>query len=373
MSSKLPSIDRLRVGLFPFGGVQNPYTTLIGRALDKAGISWKPLYDTKWFPIQRAIRGDVDLLQMYWTSGLYKSSTWLGAMVKRGMFFDGLRQLGKFPFVYSVENLWPHDSEDEEHDRRVTQAILDRADGVIVMAPSAKRILLETYRLKNDVVWGHVPHCSYVGWYANSVTQIEARERLRIGQDQPVLLFLGRIAAYKGLSGLVDAFCDADVKDSILLVAGRPQSQPALRDVQQAIERASRGKSCEVRLIPQFVPDDEIQVFLNACDAMAVSYSDVPMNPGSVLLAMSFGRCVLGPDKGVTSEVVGSEAFFGYDERSKESFVTAIRRMLRSDDLCARGMAALERANTNHSPDLVAERFRGFYTDLIRHLGLEDP
>lgn len=357
-------MNRLRVGIFPFGGLHNPYTTLIGRALDAAAVSWKPLFDTKWFPIQRAIRQDVDLLQMYWPSGLYKSSTRIGTMIKRGMFFDGLRRLGRFPFVYSVENLWPHDSDDDAYDREVTQRILDRVDGLIVMADGARDILSSTYRLPEGVVWGHVPHCNYVGWYPNEVSKNRAREALGLPKTAPVLLALGRIAKYKGLSALVDAFLEADVPGSVLLVAGRPQSDQVAGEVSESVRQLSVGKRCEVRLVARFVKDEEIQLFLNACDALAVSYSDVPMNPGSVVLAMSFGRCVLGPEKGVTSEVVGRESFFGYDEGTRESFVAAVQRVLTQGDLDVRGRVALDRAMRQHSPAIVASRFREFYERL---------
>lgn len=358
----------MRVGLFPFGGVANPYTTLIGRCLDMAAISWKPIQDTKWFPVQRALRQGIDILQMYWPSNLYKSSTWLGTMAKRLMFFDGLRRLENFPFVHSVDNLWPHDSKDESYDRAVTQKLLSYADGLIVTVPAAKDILLQTYRLPADVVWGYIPHCNYMDWYPNCISKGAARDLLGLQSARSVLLALGRIAAYKGLSGLVEAFFAANVVGSVLLVAGRPQSDAALAGVAESIRRASRGKSCEVRLVPRFIEDDEVQIFVNASDALAVSYADVPMNPGSVVLAMSFGRCVLAPRKGVTANILGPECFFGYDESDRDSYVAAIRTILQANDLDRRGAVAMDRASQNHSPEVVAECFRSFYAGLRNRL-----
>ena len=364
MKRPLPEIASLKVGLFPFGGKLNPYTTLIGQCLDHAGVKWEPIQDTKVFPIRRAVGHPIDVLQMYWPGNLYHSSTRLGTWAKRIMFADGLRCLRKLTFVYSVENLLPHDSANESLDKAFVQRIVDHVDGLIVMSEASKRIFAETYRVPSHVVWGHIPHCNYVEWYPNKVSREEARVRLGLEPGQRVLLSLGRIAGYKGLSNLIEAFAEADVPRSVLVVAGRPQSPAALAEVERAVKEVTRGKDCQVRLVPQFVPDDELQVFFNAADAAALAYSDVPMNPGSVVLAMSFGSCVWAPAKGATPELVGQRAYFGYVEGDRAGMVRSLRDMLSQDDLQGRGREALERARLNHGKDHVARRFADFYGQL---------
>lgn len=365
MKRPLPDIGKLRVGLFPFGGKLNPYTTLIGQCLDQAGVGWQAIQDTKIFPIRRAVGQPIDILQMYWPSNLYHSSTRLGTWAKRIMFADGLRCLRKFTFVYSVENLLPHDSANASLDKAFVQRIVDHADGLIVMAQASQRIFSETYRVPNRVVWGSIPHCNYIGWYPNSVSREEARARLGLKPSQRVLLSLGRIAGYKGLSSLVEAFAEANVPDSVLVVAGRPQSQSALAEVEQAVNALTRGKHCQVRLVPQFIPDDDLQVFYNAADAAALAYSDIPMNPGSVILAMSFGSCVWAAHKGASPELVGQRAFFGYADGDRAGMVRSLKDMLSRDDLRERGQEALERAKLNHGKEHVARQFADFYGRLI--------
>lgn len=370
MKRSVPGLTRLRVGLFPFGGQQNPYTTLIGRCLDRAGIRWQPIQDTKYFPIRRAVAQPVHILQMYWPGNFYHSSTRLGTLVKRLMFADGLRCLRRLAFAYSVENLHPHDSPDAAVDQAYTQRILNRADGLIVMAETSRRILTETYQVPAGVVWGHVPHCNYIEWYPNQVSRAEARARLEVSPRQRVLLSLGRIAGYKSLSRLIEAFFEADIEDSVLLIAGKPFSVEALREVEQAVACRSTGRRGVVKVVPAFIPDDEIQVYFNAADAVALSYADVPMNPGSVVLAMSFGRCVLASHKGATPELVGAQAFFGYDENDPASLVGALRDLLAQTDLLERGREAHARAVANHGPDVVAKRFGEFYSELRNQVNL---
>lgn len=358
----------LRVGLFPFGGKQNPYTTLIGQCLDRAGIRYVSIQDTKYFPIRRAVAQDVHVLQMYWPGNFYHSSTRLGTWLKRVMFADGMRCLRRVAFVYSVENLHPHDSRDESLDKSYVQRLVNEVDGLIVMADTSRRIFAETYRIPDRVVWGHVPHCNYIDCYPNTVSRAGARAQLGLRDDQRVLLSLGRIAGYKGLSQLTEAFMAADVPDSVLLVAGRPQSPDALREVEAAIAERAAGKRSVIKLVPKFIPDEELQVFFNAADATALSYSDIPMNPGSVVLAMSFGRCVWAPRKGATPELVGQRAYFGYEEGDMADAVASLRAMLSRSDLPDRGADAYQRAVSNHGPDVVAGRFANFYLELARRL-----
>ena len=60
------------------------------------------------------------------------------------------------------------------------------------------------------------------------------------------------------------------------------------------------------------VPDDRMQVYLRAADAVVLPYRDV-LTSGSAILAMTFGQPVIAPAIGCLPESLGSEGTILYD------------------------------------------------------------
>jgi hypothetical protein len=160
----------MKIGLFPFGGKENPYTAMIAEAIKSKGNIPCPIQDTKFFPIRRACSSDVDLIHMFWPSNFYHSSTWLGTLIKRIMFADGLRCLKKLPLIYSADNLYPHDAESPDFEIKQIQKIVNQADGIIVASNKAREIFPEIYQVKPTTKFFVVPHCNYIGKYPDTIT-----------------------------------------------------------------------------------------------------------------------------------------------------------------------------------------------------------
>ena len=105
---------------------------------------------------------------------------------------------------------------------------------------------------------------------------------------------------------------------------------------------------------------------MRAADCVALSYDDVPMNPGSVILAMSFGLPVCCVDTGSVAEILGPRCLFSYQPQNLDSIVLAIKQALECTDLLERGREAYRIAQTNHSPALVASRLQQAYAEVIQ-------
>jgi len=189
----------------------------------------------------------------------------------------------------------------------------------------------------------------------------EARRRLNLPAAARVVLFFGRLLWYKGIEGLLPAFLQLDDPNAILVLAGQPRDGSFVAALEQQVAKHRQALSGQVRVDARFVPDDEIQLYMNAADLVALPYADVPMNPGSLILAMGFGKPVISPAKGATPEIAGPNVLFGYDEGQPGGLAATLRRALGADDLAARGSEALDRARTNHSKDRVAAAYRAAY------------
>jgi beta-1,4-mannosyltransferase len=355
---------KFKIGLFPFGGKENPYTKMVADAVEQGGNSALPLQDTKFFPIRRACQSGVDLIHMFWPSNFYHSSTWLGTLAKRFMFADGLRCLRRIPLIYSADNLFPHDADSPDFEKKQIQKIVNEADGVIVASKSAQEIFTKSYRIPASTKFFIVPHCNYIGKYKDTIRRDEARIKLGISSQEKVMLSLGRINKYKGLGLLSKAFFQAEIKDSHLLIAGSC-NQP---EIIEEINRNNNPRLSQVKMTiySRFIPDDEIQIYMRAADCVVLSYDDVPMNPGSVILAMSFGLPVCCVDTGSVAEILGPRCLFPYQPQDLDSMVAAIKRALECPDLSERGREAYNLAVRNHSPALVASRLQQAYAEVIK-------
>ncbi len=352
------------IGIFPFGGPGNPYTEMLAEGIVSAGYAARPLQDTKFFPLRRAACSGVDALHLLWPGNLYHSSSLPGTWLKQLMFADGLRCLSRMPASYSADNLFPHDSADIPHEISMIQRIVDSVRAVSVASAAGERLFRATYRLGPDAPIFRVPHRHYIGKYPDTVTKIQARNTLGLPANARVVLSLGRITPYKGLPELVRGFSQVDLPDTLLLVAGSEKKPGAAAAITAAA--AKYGCLDSLRLDARFIPEQEIQNYLRAADVMALSYEDVPMNPGSVILAMSFGLPVVCVEDGSVPEILG-EALYGFSRSDDASLVSALHRALcDTGELARKGLVARARAEANHSPEIVAASLRALFKHVTR-------
>ena len=353
------------VGLFPYGDVGNPYQLLIRQALAQRGIASVPIPKSNLFPLWKATRQPIDILQMYWPHSLFTGATPTNAFIKRTLFTFDIANLRRKKIVFSAENLYPHDSRQVQQDIVYTQKILDYCDGVIFTSESARQVYQSVYRLPSGAQQVVVPHIHYMDVYPNGVARAGARQRLELPADKRVILFLGRIHPYKGLNSLVRAFLEVSGPDDCLVIAGRAKSDALVAGLHQLIGQHQQKGSGEVKVFARFIEDAELQYFYNAADAVAVPYDDMPINPGSIIMAMGFGKCIIAPDKGPIRELVHPDALFGYAEEEKEALPGAITAFLRTADAEEKGIKNRQRAAERHSPEVAGERLVDLYNAIL--------
>lgn len=142
-----------------------------------------------------------------------------------------------------------------------------------------------------------VPHGHYRGVYPNQTTKGEARKVLNLPPEAKVIAFVGQIRPYKNVPHLIKIFQDLPEPQALLLVAGRPNSPETEQVVRTAVRESSR-----VDLFLDTVPDEALQLYLNAADLVVLPYSSI-LNSGSALLALSFDKPVLLPEQGTFQEL----------------------------------------------------------------------
>jgi glycosyltransferase involved in cell wall biosynthesis len=141
-----------------------------------------------------------------------------------------------------------------------------------------------------------VPLGHYRGTYPDTVSRDEARRRLGLDGDRPVLLYLGGIRPYKNVPELVRRFRESTLS-GVLLVVGRPDSDAVGAGVREAAEGDPR-----VRLRLDFVDAAELQLYFRAADLAVFPYREVA-NSSSALLSLSFDCPILVPAKGAMGDL----------------------------------------------------------------------
>jgi beta-1,4-mannosyltransferase len=115
--------------------------------------------------------------------------------------------------------------------------------------------------------------------------------------DARVVAFIGQVREYKNVLQLVHAFRALEDERAVLLVAGKPRGTDLRAQLEEAATQDAR-----IRTDLRFIPDDEVQVFLRAADLVVLPYREI-LNSGSALLALSFDRPVLVPDRGAMADL----------------------------------------------------------------------
>lgn len=218
----------------------------------------------------------------------------------RNLFFFKSRG---YQLVWTVHNTISHDSTTPLVEQTFRWVLSRLCSDIIVMSDYGRQEFARMYgRTKRVHV---VPHGNYIGAYPNQISRSKARQQLGIAPHQKVLLHFGQIKPYKGINHLLTAFDQLKDPEVILLIAGLCREPELLREIKQAAQADPR-----ILLRLEFIQDEDVQVYMNACDWVTLPYQKV-LNSGSALLALSFSRPVIVPQRGALTELIidGEQGF----------------------------------------------------------------
>ncbi len=291
-------MKKLKIAMMHDGGAENPYLSLLSGALRGLGheVLTAPVCSPRWL---WANRTSIDVLHFHWVQYFYKSPGVLSSSLWSLFFFLRLllAKMLSYRIVWTVHNIMPHERCPGPSDLIARRSLALFADALVVHCRRAESLVREAFGRRNGICV--IPHGHYIGWYSGEPSREEARRCFQISAEEYVYLYFGAIKPYKGLEGLIGAF--KQLPSGILIIAGRPDDP--------AIEKALReriGGHPGIRFLPGFVPDDQVRMFFQCCDAVVLPFSDV-LTSGSAVLALSLGRPVIVPDLGCLPELVSAE------------------------------------------------------------------
>jgi len=205
------------------------------------------------------------------------------------------------------------------------------------------------------------------------LTPSEAKNRLDLRYDEKAILFFGRIRPYKGIEYLLAAFRLLAAKRSNyrLIIAGEPKkgSEEYRNEIEQAVKTEFAPDQIILKI--QFIPDEEMEVYLKAADVLVLPYKEI-FQSGVLFLAYSFGLPVVATDVGsFRDEIVEGRTGFLCQPGDPAELAKAIETYFASDlykNLKVRRQELKDYADANHSWNAVADLTRNAYAELSERI-----
>ena len=309
-----------------------------GRTSAEAPRLVNTLNPLSWLQTARHIlrqRPDVCLFQ-YWMPFFAPALGMVAWVLRR----RGVRVVGV------VHNALPH--ERRPGDRLLSRFFLQQCNGLVVLSEAVEadvRGLGATapVRRAEHPVFAH---------FGEAIPKEEARRRLGLPEDAPVVLFFGFVRRYKGLHVLLDAMPEVVRRrpDVRLVVAGEFYDDEAPYRAQ--VQRHGLGEHVLFR--PDYIPQDEVARYFSAADVVAQPYLSATQS-GIAAIAFHFGRPLVVTDVGGLAEVVPHErAGLVVPPDDPSALAAAIVRFF-EEDLGETLAEGVRRARQNHSWDRLYE------------------
>jgi D-inositol-3-phosphate glycosyltransferase len=207
----------------------------------------------------------------------------------------------------------------------------------------------------------------------SDLTAAEAKRRFGLDPGDRTLLFFGQIAPYKGLEYLIDAVAllSGRGENVRLIIGGKIKRGNAdyWTKIQQAIEAHGIGDRVIQRI--QFIPDEEVEPYFKAADAVVIPYVSV-FQSGVPFLAFSFGVPVIATDVGSLRDDITEDTGMLCRSMDPEDLAQTIASFFRSElhtNRESRRVRIRQLATEAHSWTTVAERTRAVYAALTTHVG----
>lgn len=316
----------------------NPYWPVLVSGLKNLGVQFynddSGAFTFTWLFHHRK---EINILHIHYCQQFFtwrRGKTHILFVIRFALTLLAARLLG-YQTVFTLHNLEPtYSLQPGWVDYLGHWVAVNLVDKVIVHCQAAHQLLSQKYGRRSNLYVVDHPNC--ISWYPNTVSKELARSTLNLPSIARVFAFLGGIRPNKGIETLVQAFSMLEGSALRLVIAGkvfRPESYAeSLRKLADGDER--------IVFHLQHIPDDEIQIILNAADVVVLPFSWI-LTSSSANLAMSFSRPVIVPRMGCLPELVNAGGGWLFDPHDINSLKSVMQDTL-SLDLIKAGQRAFE-------------------------------
>ena len=241
------------------------------------------------------------------------------------------------------------------HQRSVLEAVLEAADGIVVMTRTARRRLLEGYRVDPSRV-EVIPHGA----------PVNNRRKVAVPGARPVILTWGLLGPGKGIEWAIEAMAGLRHLDPAprYLVVG--ETHPRVREHSGEQYRASLISRAEALGIAHLVEFDAqyrdtqaLQEVITGADIIFLPYDSRDQVTSGVLIeAIAAGKPVVATRFPHAIELLGGGAGLLVAQGDAPAMALALQRLLTDAEFARAAAAQAERLAPELGWPAVGERYR---------------
>lgn len=336
---------------------KNKYSKLISIALKKTGAKVKMINPNFLKPFRAFEDKDTSLIIMYWPQVFFSNTkNPILNFIKKKIFYFQKKKLKNKKLIFSIENYSVHDSKYQKSDHNFTQQILNEANGLIASTSYALKKFTLRFKIPSSVKKTIIPHTNYNLIYKKKISKKKAKKIMNFDLNKKICFAPCNIRPYKGIESLISIFFKLNLKNTILIIAGNGNKN-YIKKIKKLIEIKSKNKISELIFIPEYISDKKISIFLSACDFLAIDYRKEPANPGTPILAMTFGKPIFGNGNGVLPHLINQKYMFFY--KKKKDKLRILKKAFKSN--CEKhSKLILRHSKQYHDINVVSKKF-GFF------------
>ncbi len=343
---------KIHVRCLPVGEKISNHQSLMLEGLYKGGVHAGFGLKVTFFPILRTyLKYKPDYIHFDWIYGLALHRKKGPAMIKLALFFLQIwvvTKIFKCKVVWTMHNIGSHEHRYPLLESWIQVRFAAYCDWIRVFSYSSEKRAMDVLRVgRRKIRVFLTPSC--IDYYPKTLNRKEARTSFGLNNNEKVILCFGSIKQYKNLTGLIESFNRNSDSDWRLIIAGIPiESDYAEKTRALALNNE--------RIITdfRFIPDDEVHRFFLVADVVVFGYKEIE-NSGPLLIALSFGRPVLGPKIGVFPDRLRQQSKLLYEPGDLDEAFQRLKSV--SDDK----LEEIGRLNEKESERTKWEDFADFF------------
>jgi len=268
--------------LFPGSTMPDPSSRALEEPCERTIDTLNPL--TWWQTAQRIAADKPDVLLLQW---------WTPFWIPLLLTVSVITRRAQIPILYLCHQMIEPDSSALE--LLLARPALRLGDAFIVVS---QKDFAMAQRMLGDkpIRAGH--HPIYDGFPQQGLARVEARARLGIEPDEPLLLFFGFVRRYKGLRYLLEALGKLSQPPRLLIAGEFWEEEQLYRDLIRQL-----GLEQHVIIHNRYIPNEEIESYFVAADALALPYLSGSQS-GVGMIALNYGIPVIATSVGGLAETV---------------------------------------------------------------------
>lgn len=255
-----------------------------------------------------------------------------------------------------MHNILPHNY--RENDIRNSNWFYKKSDAIIFHSKSDVFRSQEMLRTNNKKVHIVIPHGNFNESYENRISKKEARGILDIPDNKKAILCFGFIRKNRGYEYLIEA--TKNMKDAVVVIAGKILE----KDIYEKLINYEKEVT-NIKVFAKWIPNDEIQIYFNACDIVVLPYTHITTS-GVIPLAYAFSKPVVTTDIGGIKDVVNDNTGILVPPKDANVLREAINKIF-GMDLDAMGRYANEYAKKEFSWESNAQKIKELYESVLAY------